>query len=143
MHADTLVILALEGGVGRLHFYANPLLPTMRGPVPVRLAAMPANMVLHAPYLPTAAGDDPGRPLNYSAVPSLAAQAASTGVTVVWVCGSMGAFWRRQGALTKGAKHPWRPGSGGRGQYWPAGRGGGARATSRCAALSRVRGHGA
>lgn len=55
-----------------------------------QLAAMPENMVLHAPYTPFA--NNASRSLVTTGIPALAKRAAASGVTVVWVAGSMGQF---------------------------------------------------
>ena len=73
---------------GRLeHLPTRTLAPTEAHP---QLAAMPAHMVLAAPFTPF----KPDCALNATAVviDALAAQAAQFGVTVVWIPGSMGQF---------------------------------------------------
>eukprot|EP00041_Stephanoeca_diplocostata_P011892 m.197316 g.197316 ORF g.197316 m.197316 type:complete len:140 (-) comp18713_c0_seq4:1469-1888(-) len=54
------------------------------------LGSMPSNMVLHAPYTPFS--NDSSRSLVTTGIPALAKRAAASGVTVVWVAGSMGQF---------------------------------------------------
>ncbi len=60
---------------------------------PSLLASLPRLVTLHAPYTPFGAAGT-ARPLNASAaaVDALAAQAAASGVNLVWVPGSMGQF---------------------------------------------------
>lgn len=64
------------------------ILSTVAAAVTVAARKIPANVVLNAPFTPF----NKEGALNLSVIPALAADAAASGVNVVWAAGGMGQF---------------------------------------------------